>query len=258
MDFGATSAADTYSGRQADRSWKEFCITNLSPKGKDVADVGCGGGIYTLAFASLEAKSVVGIDKSEQYISNANALLNKPENVRFAVGDAVSTGLKDKDYDLVFERALIHHLTEEEQMLNVQEAARILRKDGVLAVQDRTFEDVLDNHPNHWIRATLFKCFPELSEFERARRPSERGYQKILESSPLKTQAPLKFAERRNTYASISELKEEVRSRKGKSILFQLTDDQLEFYCKKLEQVSVGKSLEEVDQWTLWCAKARK
>ncbi|MCP5345351.1 MAG: class I SAM-dependent methyltransferase [Gammaproteobacteria bacterium] len=256
MDFSAKSTTDLYSGREADRSWIDLCSTSLSPRGKDIADIGCGGGIYTFVFASLRAKSVVGVDKSGPYIRTANAILNKPTNVYFVVGDALSTGLDSNAYDLVFERALVHHLSKKEQILNVEEASRILRKDGILAVQDRTFEDVLDDDPRHWIRSILFRCFPELYEFERARRPSEGEYQKILDSSSLRSQSPIKFSELRKSYTCLSELKQEIRTRKGKSILFELTDDQLEFYCEELEKASVGKSLEEIDQWTLWLAKA--
>lgn len=256
MDFSATSTQDTYSGRLADRSWNDLCTMTLSPKDKDVVDVGCGGGIYTLAIAALEAKSVLGIDSSEQYIESANALPNKPENVQFLVGEATATGLSGQAYDLVFERALIHHLTEEEQALNASEATRILRKGGVLAVQDRTIENVLDDSPNHWIRATLFECFPRLLEFERERRPSESKYKELLKSSNFEVQAPIRFSERRKSYSSLTELQEEIRSRKGKSILFELSDDELEVYCERLEQASMNKPLDEIDQWTIWRAKA--
>jgi len=256
MDFSATSTQTTYSDRSADRSWEKLCIEELLPEGKDVLDVGCGGGIYTLAFASLGARSVTGIDKSQQYIEQANFLPNKPENVIFLVGDATATGLSTQISDLVFERALIHHLTEDEQFLNAKEATRVLRHGGVLAVQDRTFENVLDDHPSHWIRSTLFKCFPRLLEFERERRPSESKYNEILESSSLETLTPIRFSERRKSYTSLEELKSEIRSRKGKSILFELTDSELERYCDELEQVSIDRPLDEIDQWTLWRAKA--
>jgi len=256
MDFSATSTQTTYSGRTADRSWEKLCAEKLSPEGKDVLDVGCGGGIYTLAFAFLGAKSVTGIDKSQQYIERANSLTDMPENVVFLVGDATATGLSTQASDLVFERALIHHLTEDEQFLNAKEAKRVLRHGGVLAVQDRTFENVLDEHPRHWIRATLFKCFPRLLEFERERRPSEGRYNEILESSSLQTLTPIRFSERRKSYTSLEELKNEIRSRKGKSILFELSDDELELYCEMLEQASIDRPLDEIDQWTLWRAKA--
>ena len=256
MDFTATSTKTTYSGRSADHSWEILCAENLSPEGKDVLDIGCGGGIYTLAFAFLGAKSVTGIDKSQQYIEQANSLIDKPGNVLFLVGDATATGVSSQVSDLVFERALIHHLTEDEQFLNAKEAARVLRDNGVLAVQDRTFENVLDDHPRHWIRSTLFKCFPKLLDFERERRPSESRYNEILEATSLEAMSPVRFSERRKSYTSLDELKNEIRSRKGKSILFELSDDELEFYCEMLEQASIDRPLDEIDQWTLWRARA--
>ena len=43
----------------------------LKPTGKDVVDVGCGDGIYSKGFVLCGAKSVLGIDSSEQYIEEA-------------------------------------------------------------------------------------------------------------------------------------------------------------------------------------------
>lgn len=255
MDFSAKSAAGLYSDRSADGSWKEFCKTVLCPAGKDVADIGCGGGIYTLAFAKLGAKSVTGIDNAVQYVERAKHLSVDTNNVRFQVGTATSTGLSDASIDLVFERALIHHLSEEEQELNIQEAIRVLRKAGMLAIQDRSFENVLDNDAKHWIRSTLFHCFPELLDFERLRRPSEHGYLKMLEKHSLHTLAPVKFSEVRKSYASFSELEIEIMARKGKSILFELDDDQLKHYCHRLKEASLVRRLEEIDQWTVWRAE---
>ncbi|MEQ8312515.1 MAG: class I SAM-dependent methyltransferase [Gammaproteobacteria bacterium] len=255
MDFNSTSA-DLYGGRRADQSWRSFCFENLNPAGKDVADIGCGGGIYSISFASLGANSVVGVDNSESYITNASSQPGLPENVSFIVGDAISTGLPNNSFDLVYERALIHHLSEKNQILNIQEALRILRKDGIFAVQDRTIEYILNNHSDHWVRATLFTCFPELVEFERARRPVQKQYTALLNKFSDKVLSPKMFSEVRKTYSSLSELKTEIRSRKGKSVLFELTDDQLEYYCQKLENASIGKTLVEIDQWTVWCAIA--
>ena len=257
MEFSSTQA-DLYSGRSADKSWKEICETVLKPAGKDIADIGCGGGIYTFAFASLGARSVVGIDKSVQYLENARTLSPNSNIVDFRIGDALSTGIPDCSIDLVFERALIHHLSKDEKESNIVEASRILRKNGILAVQDRTYENVIDNNQKYWIRSTLFECFPHLLMLEKLRRPSESEYLKMLENEGFGTTAPIKFSELRKSYSSFSELQNEILTRKGKSILFELTDDQLRFYCRELKRVSVNRSLEEIDQWTLWCAETSK
>ncbi len=50
---------------------------------------------------------------------------------------------------------MIHHLSDDEKALDLQEAYRILRVLGAVCVQDRTFEDIRSKSPQHWIRATL-------------------------------------------------------------------------------------------------------
>lgn len=254
MDFNASYAADLYSDRAAHSSWQEFCLANLCPEGKDVADIGCGGGIYTLAFVKLGAKSVVGIDISKQYIEESKKQSSDFYDINFLVGDATATGLEDSSIDLVFERALIHHFTIELQEQNLCEVKRILRKDGVLAVQDRTIENIINDDPKYWIRSTLFDCFPELLEFEKSRRLTDLAYVSLLKKHQLEVLKTMRFSEVRKVYKSFEELKSEILMRKGKSILFELSDKQLQHYCIKLEEQSLGRDLVEIDEWTIWRA----
>ena len=62
--------ASTYTGRQADAGWVEAIRRIVDPAGKRVADIGCGGGIYSRAWHALGAE-VVGVDFSEQMVAAA-------------------------------------------------------------------------------------------------------------------------------------------------------------------------------------------
>lgn len=253
MQFNSSETRHIYAGRHADGDWISWSEENLSPKNKNVVDIGCGGGIYTSAFVEMGAKSVVGIDKSKQYIED-NKEEYKAANLSFSVGDALQTDLKGKCADIVFERALVHHLSKEEQDQNAMECHRILKPDGVLAVQDRTIEDVEENNPKTWIRSTLFEAFPRLIEFERDRRPSRNNYLEILEQWGFSNVTIVPFLEVRKKYQSFEPLRKEIMARKGKSILFQLSDDELNNYCELLEEKSKTNSLVECDLWTVWLA----
>ena len=222
--------------------------------GKDVVDIGCGGGIYSRGFAALNARSVIGIDSSPQYIAEAGAGALDAGRLTFRLGTAADTALADESADLVFERALIHHLTTEEKIANAGEARRLLRSDGMLVVQDRTLEDVQASEPRYWIRATLFETFPRLLEFERARRPSRQHYAALLEKAGFGSVRQCSFDEVRRTYDSFAQLGDEIRSRKGKSILFQLSDEELEVYCDRLRSKAEDHPLIERDPWTVWLA----
>jgi 2-polyprenyl-3-methyl-5-hydroxy-6-metoxy-1,4-benzoquinol methylase len=60
---------------------------------KSILDVGCGSGIYSLAYARQGAKKVVGIDYSKKMIQLANARLeseNLEENCEFQVSDIMN------------------------------------------------------------------------------------------------------------------------------------------------------------------------
>jgi hypothetical protein len=119
-------------------------------------------------------------------------------------------------------------------------------------VQDRTIEDVRSRDPQHWIRAALFDVFPRLLDVERHRRPSKQAYCDLLIDAGFRIVRPLQYDEVRRTYACLDELIGEVRSRKGKSILFELTDAEVEMYCERLRKEAAGRPLIERDVWTVW------
>ena len=254
MQFASPATARTYSDRAVAASWNDWAAQNLMPAGKDVVDIGCGGGIYSFGFAALGARSVIGIDKSRQYIDEARHGVAQFETVAFRSGNAEDTQLPEASADIVFERALIHHLTEPQMAGNAAEAKRLLRDGGVFAVQDRTIEDVQSDDPQHWIRATLFEVFPSLLDSERARRPSRQRYRDLLIATGFRTVRELRYDEVRRRYASVDQLRTEILSRKGKSILFELSDAELELYCSRLEKEARDRPLIEQDPWTVWLA----
>jgi ubiquinone/menaquinone biosynthesis C-methylase UbiE len=254
VKFASPITARTYSDRAVDRSWNDWALRTLKPSGKDVVDIGCGGGIYSYGFAAIGARSVTGIDSSNQYIDEANVGLSQSDAISFMSGNALSTSLQGDCADIVFERALIHHLTEPEMAANAAEAKRLLRSGGLFVVQDRTIEDVESSDPQHWIRATLFETFPRLVDFERARRPSRQRYARLLVDSGFKAVREVAYEEVRKTYSSFAQLRDEVLSRKGKSILFELSDVELEGYCARLREKAANLPLVERDPWTVWLA----
>lgn len=255
MQFDDPITRRTYSDRAVDESWKAWCEAELAPAGKDVVDIGCGGGIYSLGFSSLGARSVTGIDRSGQYIEEARDAAAGRPNVVFRRGTASATELPDACADLVFERALIHHLAEPEQRENAREAQRILRTTGRLVVQDRTFDNVLSADPEFWIRGTLFEVFPRLLDMERARRPDADRYATLLREAGFGNVTVQPYSEVRRRYGSFAELGADILARKGRSVLFELTDAELRLYCEALEQKARTRALVERDAWTLWAAE---
>src|SRR5690349_9008031 len=83
VQFASPAAARTYSDRGVDLSWNEWAAENLQPARKDVVDIGCGGGIYSFGFAALGARSVIGVDKTDQYIAEAKSRVAPADAVAF-------------------------------------------------------------------------------------------------------------------------------------------------------------------------------
>ena len=106
-----------------------------------------------------------------------------------------------------------------------------------------------------WIRSTLIEAYPRLVEFERARRPSRESYLRLLLASGFREIHTQTVLEVRKRYASFDVLKEEILARKGKSTLFELSDEELIHYCDLLKQKSRTHELVECDPWTIWLAK---
>jgi ubiquinone/menaquinone biosynthesis C-methylase UbiE len=256
MQFSSAATARTYSDRSVDSSWNTWAALHLQPDGKDVIDIGCGGGIYSRGFAAIGARSVIGIDQSPQYVDEATASVDAGGCVAFRVGRADATGLPGGGADIVFERAVIHHLAERDKQLNAIEAHRLLRPGGVFAVQDRTIEDVQSSSPDHWIRSTLFEAFAHLVDFEKARRPSRSAYTGLLRDNGFASVRELPYAEVRKTYATFDDLQADILSRKGKSILFELDHAALRIYCDRLRDKAkmLPLPLVERDLWTVWLA----
>jgi ubiquinone/menaquinone biosynthesis C-methylase UbiE len=251
MRFDDPATARTYAGRQVDATWEQWCRRVLDPAGKDVVDIGCGGGIYSRGFRRCGAKTVTGVDASLQYVRESQ---KDHPGLRFIHAPCEDTGLPDTSVDLVFERALIHHLDRAQQVANAHEMHRLLRAGGTAVVQDRTIEDVRTPSDDHWIRRELLTMFPRLLEIERARRPDRAAYRRILRNAGFAAVEIQSVIEVRRIYAGWNDLEQEILSRKGKSILFELADDELAAYCRRLAHLAGNHELIERDPWTVWIA----
>lgn len=251
MKFEAPTTAGVYAGRAVDDSWSAWSAEKIQPAGKDVVDIGCGGGIYSGGFLQSGAKSVIGLDLSLQYLREARDTFPDAHFVRSAC-EAIP--LSADCADVIFQRALTHHLNQLQQRDNAAEMARILRHDGVAIIQTRTMEDVMSRLDVHWMRRELMDLFPRLLHYERSRRPDRESYRALLLQNGFATVEIETYAEVRRLYGSWDELEADMLARKGKSILFQLNERELKQYVRRLHRAAHGMPLVEQDQWTVWIA----
>ncbi|TSE14555.1 class I SAM-dependent methyltransferase [Arthrobacter sp. KBS0703] len=253
IEFTSPRNRNTYATRIADTSWKQAVTTLMDPRGLRVADVGCGGGIYSTAWLDLGADSVIGIDSSEQMIGAAQDRAGEHPNLSFRVAEAARTGLPAGQYDVVFQRALIHHLPDTQPAF--EEAHRILSPRGSLMVQDRTMSDILQPGSAQHLRGYFFEVFPGLIAFESSRRPEVESVTASMGAAGFATVSTRTISERRRAYASFDALRSDLKARTGRSILHELTDAELntliDFISTKIDRSGV---INEVDYWTIWMA----
>lgn len=254
IDFQDAANSRTYSGRTADVSWRAAALALTDPVGADVADVGAGGGTYTRAWHELGAATVAAVDSSAPILSAARESYGDLPGVRFVLGEAAATGLPNGSVDIVFERALIHHVSD---LLPIAaEARRLLRPGGVYLVQDRTCEDAFEpgspSHPRGW----FFDVFPRLRAVESARRPDTDKVVSAMAETGFREPSAQSLWETRREYADREDYLSEIRRRTGRSILHELTDDELDHLVEQLRRRLPQGPVTERDRWTLWRADA--
>ncbi|AVR31254.1 MULTISPECIES: class I SAM-dependent methyltransferase [Bacillus cereus group] len=243
----------TYAIRNAHISWAEMVKNITEIQNKQIIDIGCGGGIYTKELALMGAKNVVGLDFSKEILQAAKENCNNFSNISFIHGDAHNIPYPNETFDIVISRAVIHHLQDIPTFL--REASRILNKNGVLILQDRTIEDcTIPGSPEH-IRGYFFSLFPKLIEIESKRRPKTNTIQTELQKHSLHVLPAQTQWEIRKIHDSVEALLQDLSPRTGRSILYELTDDELSQLLQYIQTALQNVSpIIERDRWTIWSA----
>ncbi|MCD5323206.1 MULTISPECIES: class I SAM-dependent methyltransferase [Pontibacillus] len=255
IDFHDESNMYTYTDRNAHDQWLQQMEGIIDGRVVDkAADIGCGGGIYSEALLKLGVGSVTGIDYSHSMIKGASEKGNYNEQaLQFVQGKATETGENTNSFDLVIERALIHHL--ENLVPAFHEANRILKDEGLFVVQDRTLDDCFLQGNQHHLRGFLFTLFPRLKSIEENRRYESEFVKKALMRAGFHSIQETTLWEQRKRYETKEEFYGEVRLRKGRSILYELSDEEIEQYISYIDKrIDKEAYIVDQDRWTIWWA----
>jgi SAM-dependent methyltransferase len=104
------------------------------PSGKDVVDIGCGGGALVRELTGWGAR-VTGVEISESQL--ANAVSRDPAgDSRYLIGRAEQLPLEDASFDVALFMRSLHHVPIPELPRALAEARRVLRPGGVVYVAE--------------------------------------------------------------------------------------------------------------------------
>jgi SAM-dependent methyltransferase len=155
------------------RSWAAWAraLGHLLPE-MDVVDVGCGEGYLTLEAARF-ARSVIGIDRSDEVLERARALATRRRvtNVQWRKGDLARLPLTDASVDLALLSQALHHSMDPEEVIG--EATRVLRPGGQILILD------LREHAESWVRDRLGDTHLGFSERTLTALLEQAGYSQI-------------------------------------------------------------------------------
>jgi 2-polyprenyl-3-methyl-5-hydroxy-6-metoxy-1,4-benzoquinol methylase len=107
----------------------------LGLDGRDVLDVGCGEGALARRLAGSGAR-VTGIDPLAQALENARAAGAETQALRYVEGVAQELPFAEQSFDVLIFFNSLHHIPVESMGPALREAARVLRPQGVLYVQE--------------------------------------------------------------------------------------------------------------------------
>lgn len=106
----------------------------VSVSGRDVVDVGCGGGVLVRALTARGAR-VTGVEISESQLAAA-VRDDAGSGARYLVGLAQQLPLDEESVDVVVFMRSLHHVPLSDMLDGLREARRVLRPDGVVYIAE--------------------------------------------------------------------------------------------------------------------------
>jgi SAM-dependent methyltransferase len=111
--------------------WHRYVFVSSLAQGRQVLDAACGEG-YGSAFLAQSAKSVIGVDLSQEAIGHARSRYGDQKNLSFQACSVAAIPVESQSVDLIVSFETIEHLAQQDEML--REFRRILRPGGLLVL----------------------------------------------------------------------------------------------------------------------------
>lgn len=126
----------------------------LDGKVASALDIGCGTGLSSAALSEI-AENVAGVDISEGMLSFAP----RKKRVNYVVSRAEALPFPQERFEIITMSQVFHWL---DRKAFLAEAARVLKKDGLLVVYDNYLSDEMTANPKYqpWFRESFLTRYP--------------------------------------------------------------------------------------------------
>lgn len=158
------------------QSYHQILQQTIAPAPKTILDLGCSVGMSTFALqAAFPQAQITGLDLSPYFLAIANyrsqqrqvteSTSNFHPPIRWVHGAAESTGLPEASFDLVSACLIYHELPQSAAHAILQEARRLLRPGGYLAIMDMNPRSSVYASMPPYILTLLKSTEPYLDEY---------------------------------------------------------------------------------------------
>lgn len=106
-------------------------------KSKKVLDIGCGDGLYVLAFLQLDAEQVCAQDILPEEVEKCKDKCSKEgfSNFDLKVGNCEYLQFNNSYFDIVFSGDVFEHITKEQKINFIAEIYRVLKPGGIFTIK---------------------------------------------------------------------------------------------------------------------------
>jgi ubiquinone/menaquinone biosynthesis C-methylase UbiE len=151
--------------RQLRHTYHQVLEEHLSQAPQNIVDIGCSVGMSTVAMQSVYPQAqIIGVDLSPYFLAVAN-YRHGGENIKWVHAAAEQTNLPAASYDLVSLFLICHELPQTATLEIFQEARRLLKPGGHIAIMDMNPASEIYSQMPPYILTLLKSTEPYLDQY---------------------------------------------------------------------------------------------